>query len=617
MDRTTALHAVGTLSALLVAAATSSPAPAQVDTVFVVPGAHFDVGFDALPSVVREHRIQAIDDALWAAEVDPDFHWMEDGAWGFGGWLDRHRHDARRMAAARRALGTGQLVISAVWVSPHGSIFNGSLDLLTVHLDEMKDLLGWRPQVAILDDAPSQPEALVDALAAHGVRYMLVGANMFVTPPLPAKLVRSPFWWESSRGARILVYIDPNSYSQALSWPAVTDTARFADRDRFPGDPMLYATVESGFRELVAQTTSRYDALVFEDAFDDWGPSDVAETPGLVRTWNAAGMKPTLVLASPLAYFRHIEGRYGTELPVYRGEWGGQWGNIRATCPVWTWRLRQAMKLVRPDFPAPVKEALATAMDHGLKMGPPKRGAFSYWQTVDNAEEQARIFAHAVESASRAAGSMSAGASLVDSLPPPPEMGDDGFADAAWRIVLADSARIRVRVGPGQLVPFISERAPVWNAPLTVRTQGRRLVASAHIDRGAIPGADSAMTFVTLEIPLRAPRGRLRIAPENSPSALAGTWLRGQPPPFVVAPEGLRVSGLAHALSVVSPLAFTYTLVPDRARDDITWLQVLLLWQEGRCGLKGGITRSLPFQDLYPGEPQVLDMWVEVNTLTD
>jgi Glycosyl hydrolases family 38 N-terminal domain len=616
MDRTV-LCGMGTLSALLVTAATSTPASVPVDTVFVVPGAHFDVGFDDLPSVVREHRIRAIDDALWAAEADPDFHWMEDGAWGFGGWLDRYRDDDRRMAAARRALRTGQLIISAVWVSPHGSIFNESLGLLTVHLDEMERLLGWRPQVAILDDAPSQPEALVDALAAHGVRYMLVGANMFLTPPLPAKLVRSPFWWESSTGARVLVYIDPNSYCQALSWPAVTDTARFANRDSFPGDPVLYATVEGGFRKLLAETTSRYDAVVFEDAFDDWNPSDVAGVPELVRAWNAAGMKPSLALASPLAYFRHIERKYGAELPVYRGEWGGQWGNIRATCPVWTWRLRQAMKLVRPDFPAQVREALATAMDHGLKLGPPRGGAFNYWQTVDNAREQARIFGRAVESASRAAGSMSAAVSLADLLPSTSEVRDDRFADAAWRDVLADSARIRVRVGPGQLVPFIPERAPVWEVPLTVRTQGRRLVASAHIDRGAIPGADSAMTFVTLEIPLRAPRGRLRTAPENSPSALAGKWLRGEPPPFVVAPEGLRVSGLAHALSVASPLAFTYTLVPDRARDDVTWLQVLLLWQDARCELKGGITQSLTFPELYPGEPQVLDMWVKVNILSE
>jgi hypothetical protein len=52
----------------------------------------------------------------------------------------------------------------------------------------MERLLGYRPQVAVLDDAPSHPEALVDALAARAVRYMLVGANMFVSAPLLTRI---------------------------------------------------------------------------------------------------------------------------------------------------------------------------------------------------------------------------------------------------------------------------------------------------------------------------------------------------------------------------------------------------------------------------------------------
>lgn len=613
MNRVTAVGRSIALAAIITAAGLPAPARAQVETIFIVPGAHFDVGFNDLPSVVREHRIQAVEDALRAAEADSSFHWMEDGAWGFGGWLERYRGDAVRLARARRALQSGQLFVSAVWVSPHGSMFHESLGLLTAHLDEMERLLDYRPQVAVLDDAPSHPEALVDALTARGVRYMLVGANMFVTAPLPPKLVRSPFWWESSRGVRALVYIDPNSYCQAAAWPDETDTTRFAELALSQRDRMLLATAERGFRNLLAETSSRYDALVFEHAGDDWSVPAVKWFPDFVRHWTAAGLRPRLVLSSPLAYFRRIETRYGTELPVYRGEWGGEWDSIRATCPVWTWRLREAMKLVRPDSPLDVKEALATAMDHGLTLGPGWPEMFTEPQTVAHAREQAQVFARAVEVAGRAAGREPGGVRLVDSLPKLRLPSDDRPPDARWREVLADSAVIRLRAGPGQIAPFIPDYAPFLDVPLLVKTYGSLLVARARIDRGTLPGADTGNTFVTLEFPLKARRDRLQIAAEDSRSALAGRWLRGAPPAVVVAPEGLRVTGLPHTLRVASPLAFSYTLAPDPTNPTVTWLQVLLVRQDTKCTLKGGVTKVLPFKILYPGEPDVLDTWVEVE----
>lgn len=605
------------LVAVLLVIVLVTPVRADVDTVFVVPGAHLDVGFNDLPSVVREHRIRAIEDALHAAAGDSIFHWTEDCAWGFGGWLQRFRGDVPRMAAARSALQNGQLGVSAAWVSPHGSMFHESLGLLTAHLDETERLLGQRPQVAVLDDTPSQPEAVIDALTARGVRYMLVGANMFITDPLPPRLVRSPFWWESSKGARVLAYIDPNSYCQAASWLTDTDTVRFADPVRFPRDRVLLATAERGFRKLLAETTSRYGALVFQHAFDDWGVSAVDDLPGFVRTWNAAGMRPCLVLSSPAAYFRHIEARYGAELPVYRGEWGGQWDCIRAACPAWTWRLREAMRLTPLDAPVEVKEALATAMDHGLTLGPGWPGMFTEEQTIGHAREQAGVFARAVEAASHAALQGAAPVSLVDALPPPLRVPEGSAIDAVWREVLADSAEVRVRVGPGEIAPFISNTAPAWDVPLKVGIRGSHLAACARIDRGGIPGAETALTFVVMELPFRAPAGRVRIAPADSPSAIGGVWLRGEPPRFVVAPEGLRVSGLSRPLRVTSPLAFSYALVADPLRANVTWLQVLLVRQEMRCELKGNITRILPFGDLYPGEPEALDMGLEVEMLDE
>ena len=70
--------------------------------------------------------------------------------------------------------------------------------------------------------------------------------------------------------------------------------------------------------------------------------------------------------------------------------------------------------------------------------------------------------------------------------------------------------------------------------------------------------------------------------------------------------------GLARPLRVSSPLAFSYSLIQDPADAGLTWLQVLLVRQCDLCELKDGTKKVLPFKDLYPGEPDVLDTWVEV-----
>ncbi len=596
------------LAAALLSFLFSGLARADVDIIYVVAGSHFDVGFNDLPSLVREHRIRAIDDAIAAAGRDPDFHWTEDGGWGFGGWLERYRGDASRIKDARRFLRNGQLSVSAVWVNPHASAFWEYLGLLTSHLDELEQVLHYRPAVAILNDSPSYPEAIVDALAACGVRYVLVGPNMAFTRPLPEKLVRTPFWWESAKAARVLVYIDPDSYlGVAGLWGIDPDAARFFHAELFPRNQRPLETMQSGIRRMLGKNPSHYNAVIVQHACDDCSIEHAKKVAGFMRMWNREHRQPVLVSASAADYFRHIEARYGSELPVYRGEWGGQWDNPRAGCPVWTWRLREAMKVVRPDSPAEMKIALATAMDHGLGLGPGWPGMFTEEQTLKHAGEQALVFARAVEFA--------AGKAAMSALPPLASLPRTDPPPPVWQEILSGPTAVRLRAGQNLIQPFVGEDAPVSDALLEVGADMTRFIAKARIDRSRIPGSDLKNVAVVMEFPLRAPADKLRVAPEGSPSALAGRWLLGEPPPQVVAPEGLRVIGLAHALRVRSPEVFVYTLVPDRGRADITWLQALLVRQSTLCEFRGKKTKAVPFEVLYPGEPKVLDVTVELEIL--
>jgi hypothetical protein len=574
-------------------------APAGVDTIFILPGSHLDIGYTAPPSRVRQARVQYIEDAIAAARHDTDFHWFEESGWSFDAWLRRYGHDEKRMAAVRQLLQRGQIGVGASWVTPHAAAFPDALRFLTLHVDELDRQFGYRPTVAVLNDPPSYPEALADALAEHGVRYVLVGANMFLTPPFPAELVRTPFWWETARGNRLLVYIDPDGFTAAFNkWGLGPRCAQAFNAKRFPQNRGEMETMQDGIRAGLRDVPATYHALIVQQALDNWDTDCANELPGAVRAWNKRGDLPQLVIAQPEAYFRHIQDRYGPALPVWRGEWGGHWDELRSANPVWTWRLREAARQLRTDAPRDARAAIATALDHNLALGGAREG-MTERDCRQHIRETAGIFERAVR--------LAAGPRALTAQPADPELESTPIS-AALSAVFASASPVRVRAGPRDLW-FVRPDAAVSRMPIRIGSHSDHFAARAEIDRRSLVGEN-----VVIEVALRGARGGFRLAPDASPDAVAGRWLAGEPP-FVIAPAALRVIGSRFLLKVTSDVVFTWTLTPDPRAPDVTWLQGLVARQSDGCVLEGGRKVALPFEVLYPGEPANLVVHLDVSVL--
>ena len=102
------------------------------------------------------------------------------------------------------------------------------------------------------------------------------------------------------------------------------------------------------------------------------------------------------MLATPEKYFQHLERRFGKTLPVRRGEWGGDWDLLRATEPVWSWRLRTAMAKVTAATPDAAKIALVAAMDHNVGLGPRWMDGLSREIAMRHVREVAALYRSAV-----------------------------------------------------------------------------------------------------------------------------------------------------------------------------------------------------------------------------
>ena len=584
-------------AALLLAMPAAAPAQRTVDTVFIVPGSHLDLGFTAAISAVREQRIQILDHAIEAATRDPSFIWFEEGGWSVDAWLDHYHNDPMRIARLRMLVQRNQIGVGATLLSPHGAAFPEALHLLTLHLDRIQRELGRRPTVAVVNDVPAIPEALIDVLAGAGIRYLLMGTNLVFSGPLPPAVTSDAFYWESARGARVLVSIDPNGYSTALTrWLLPPDCIRFFDPAAFPRTISDDSILSLGVgRQLAARRTPQ-PLTIIQHALDNNEPACALHLAAAAQRWNSRTNSAKLLVATPDRYFRHLEQRRGHTLRVLHGEWGGDWDLLRASEPVWSWRLRRSIDALTAASPRALQVAAVMATDHNVGMGPRWQDGSPVGVARQHMSDVASLYRAVVSGALGNAGLTSVPAAIA--APRGAEW------PAVWRQIVGERTdAARVRAGPGFIYPFVNDDAPAAATPVSITADAQRLVIHATIDRLALERQLGARYQAVIEVTLHAPISALTIAPDSSVSGRAGRWLLGSAPQRIVAPEGIRITGPGWTIHAHGPLLIGWTLRPDPGNPALTRLQALAVVHAVEGTVTGGQKLRLPFGEMYPGEP--------------
>jgi len=595
--------------ALLLPLPATASAQRAGDTIFIVPGGHLDLGFTAPIADVRQQRIQILDHAIEAATRDPSFVWFEEGGWSVEAWLDRYHGDPAQIARLRALVQRGQIGIGATLLSPYAAAFPDALRLLTLHLDRIERELGRRPTVAVINDVPAVPENLVDALAAAGIKYLLMGPNLVFSAPLPPSVTRDPFYWESARGARVLVSIDPDGYGAALThWLLPPDCIRFFDSGQFPATISDDSILSLGVGQQLAHRTTSEPLSIIQHAMDNGEPGCVVGLAAATRRWNLRKNVPKLAAALPETFFQHLELRRGKLLRVLHGEWGGDWDLLRASEPVWSWRLRRAIHALTPASPRTLSMAAVMVTDHNVGLGPRWLNGLPVAEARQHISQVAALYHAVVAGASGAAALTASPAPLI--APPA------GAWPVAWSTIVGErSTAARVRASPAFIYPFVQETAATEPVPMTVTADDHRLVVHTSIDRVALEHRLGARYQAVIEVTLHASIGTITLAPDSSTSALAGRWLLGRPAQRVVAPEGVRVSGPGWSFWAHGPLLIGWTLVRDPSNPAFTRLQALAVVHAVEGTVTDGLKLRLPFAEMYPGEPAVPSFDLELRLM--
>lgn len=600
----------------------AASAVAEIKTVYIAPMSHNDIGFTAPPRAVAEGAARRVAQALDFARKDPGYVWNVEVFWELDQWLapeaqpglaprtgeDRasalHAPSAQDLREFLDLVRQGRFGIGASYMNPHTSLMSAwALDQLFRVPAEWAMSHGLKLDWAAINDVPGHPGDLPKFAAANGVRHLLLGVNQGFSKPLPPEVCNTPFWWESPDGSRVLTWIAKGAYTEAWNECGIDPgTARFFNPKEFTQKEPL-EIIRHGMRKLQEDFRQRaypYDAAVVMHAFDNWDAGAAARLPEAVRLWNESGGEPKLVIATPGHFFRHIETRYGAQLPIRRGGFGGQWEMIRAGAPTAMARAREReAQLLRAGRTPAVEDIrrLLVYWEHTWALNTPWPGHLTRAEAVEHNHQQFEMVAdwplpqapsipplNNQHSTPDAQHMTKADAVLrPNALYVTGGLHMDGSAFTTWK---------GLKPLPGEVsVASVAERMPSGGIRCRHRIDRRKLSDPAHVVWAwKLSEAEAGEPVV-----VQTASGTMRWPDDG---------LCGYAPSHWVAPWGFTIGSTRFTTS--GPFVFA------RLADRPNWLLCYVLSNARSATFKGGQKGPMAFEEVYPGEEPECEFIIDV-----
>ncbi|PYS98505.1 MAG: hypothetical protein DMF63_15870 [Acidobacteria bacterium] len=327
-----------------------------IKTIYVIPSSHYDFGFVEPPSAIRERAARHIDEVIRVAESDKDFRWTIESVWQVNEWLKRQKKpqsvlpsDKEKIARLINLIKSGQIVLSTAWGSMHTDYLGAEeLNRLNYDFVNLQRQYGITSEVAYMNDVPGHPMPIASMLASGGTKYLVTGANTFINNATDLAPGKVPFYWEAPDGNKVLLCISQGNrgayveaFTQYYLDPYSVDP--YTDRKPFDmfnpemaGKKSDIEMMEIGVTDLLNNYNKagyKYDAVMAMYAHDFFEPENVLNLERAVKMWNSKHDEVKLKIANSPEFFKHIEGKYASQIPTYRGEWSGLWSEAKTSSP--------------------------------------------------------------------------------------------------------------------------------------------------------------------------------------------------------------------------------------------------------------------------------------------
>lgn len=300
-------------------------APVIPRTIYLIPHAHLDIGYNVLQQDAERRHQETYRDGIALARKtasyprDARFHWNVEGLWPMEGLLDESSAALRDtlLTAAR----DGDLSLNAFYANLMTGLSRpGELEWSVHYASELRRRYGIPINTAITSDVPGFTWGVVPMLAQNGIRYLSSGPNYVPGSPdggdRIGRLLQtwgdSAFYWMSPSGRdSILVMIAGRGYSwfhgRRRGWPGLTDQGGLIE-----------------YMDSLAAARYPWQVVQVRYTTGDNGSVD-SLLPDAVRRWNRTYVSPHVVIGTLPQMFADFEDRYAKQLRRVRGDLTGYW----------------------------------------------------------------------------------------------------------------------------------------------------------------------------------------------------------------------------------------------------------------------------------------------------
>lgn len=294
--------------------------------VYLVHHSHTDIGYSHLQAEVEKIQNNNIWKALELIDRTKDypegsrFVWNVESLWAVENFLGiASEADKQRFIAAVKA---GSIALSANYANlMTGLCTPEEMHWIVEYADSLRAWYGLPITMAMQTDVPGMSWSMVDAYAAHGIRYLSQGPNYIPDLPDGGDRIGStlreqgdkPYWWKSTTGRdSILVWTAGQGYG---GWHGYT----------------AGAIKERGTRKIAAYMNDLaakgypYDMVQWRyNIVSDNGPVD-STLSDFVREWNSTYASPRLIIANAGTMMQQFEQKYGKQIPTWSGDFTPYW----------------------------------------------------------------------------------------------------------------------------------------------------------------------------------------------------------------------------------------------------------------------------------------------------
>jgi hypothetical protein len=316
-------------------------------TLYWLSSNHTDVGYTDLQERCLEIHRKNLDAALDRLPHHPDYRWTAECALQVLSYVENRspdRADALVQAIRDRKVGFHALFANLLT----GLLDHESAARMVWPAGWLSRQRGLIYSTAQITDVPGQPHTFPMVLAASGVRYLASGPNPERALPLLPKSeadahgLRGDWtaypqlhWWEGPDGSRVLHWRNYH-YGDGLRFGFDVGPEEMARRisEWLLVNPMLQSPAYP------------YDLALLYGA--QWDNAPINEA--LIANQEEFGrryMWPRIVPGLAEDFFREIERRYGSQIPVRRGETGVYWEDGAASTAAELAQFRGAQLMAR------------------------------------------------------------------------------------------------------------------------------------------------------------------------------------------------------------------------------------------------------------------------------